>query len=384
MPMGFFEDTINQAWNNKSEFQAEREREATANMPPPSVTPVPVQPPDAVVVPQQEPTRITQLVNQGAPLTAQQYKTGVIDYLMTNKGYSYEDAARLMAPSIAAYEQQESANNERLSYELAAKMENNPIDSTDYRMNALKLLKLNPALGKFYLKEGIGRRDLWNRQNVLADRAAARQQKLSDMQYNADLQIQNKMRWQQLQEAYAKQQALNKVKQLMDVGYDEKTATAAVLGVGNRIGGMSGNAAGVGIKSSEIKDLKNFIDGLNEQASNIEASGGQVPNDLKERILHFQKQYDTYYNNRFGYQNWQQKVDNLISRNGGIDENLVRALRAGSGLQPDDANPNHPINQYLAAKGYRGTQRRTVREEQVYCERMRSRTFERKEIIKWH
>ncbi len=362
MPMGFFEDTINQAWNNKSEFQAEREREATANMPPPAVTPVTVQPPVSVVALQQEPARITQLVDQGAPLTAKQYKTGVIDYLMTNKGYSYEDAAQLMAPSIAAYEQQEAANNERLSYELAAKMENTPLDSTDYRMNALKLLKLNPALGKFYLKEGIGRRDLWNRQNVLADRAAARQQKLSDMQYNADLQIQNKMRWQQLQEAYAKQQALNKVKQLMDVGYDEKTATAAVLGVGNRIGGMSGNAAGVGIKSSEIKDLKNFIDGLNEQASNIEASGGQVPNDLKERILHFQKQYDTYYNNRFGYQNWHQKVDNLISRNGGIDENLVRALRAGSGLQPDDANPNHPINQYLAAKGYRETQRRTVRE----------------------
>lgn len=361
MPMGFFEDTINQAWNNKSEFQAEREREAAANMPPPTVTPVPVQPPVAVVAPQQEPARITQLMDQGAPLTAQQYKTGVIDYLMTTKGYTYEDAARLMAPSIAAYEQKEAANNERLSYELAAKMESTPIDSPDYRMNALKLLKLNPALGKFYLKEGIGRRDLWNRQNVLADRAAAHQQKLSDMQYNADLQIQNKMRWQQLQEAYAKQQALNKVKQLIDAGYDEKTATAAVLGVGNRIGGMSGTATG-GIKPSEIKDLKTLIDGLNEQASNIEASGGKVPDDLKARILHFQKAYDEYYNNRFGYQNWQQKVDSLISRNGGIDENLVRALRAGSGLQPDDANPNHPINQYLAAKGYKGAQRRTVRE----------------------
>ena len=133
------------------------------------------------------------------------------------------------------------------------------------------------------------------------------------------------------------------------------------MGVANRIGGASGNAIG-GIKPSEMKDLKTLIDGLNEQASNIEAGGGKVPDDLKARILHFQKVYDGYYNNRFGYQSWQQKVEDLINRNGGIDENLVRALRTGSGLQPDDANPNHPINQFLAAKGYRGAQRRTVRE----------------------
>ena len=52
---------------------------------------------------------------------------------MTTKGYSYEDAARLMAPDIAAYERQEAENNEKKSYEIAAQLENTPIDSTDYR-----------------------------------------------------------------------------------------------------------------------------------------------------------------------------------------------------------------------------------------------------------
>jgi len=189
MPNGIFADTVEQAWNNRSSFDAAREKEMQANMPAPPpvaeqvVTPaVPAATPQPAAQPENSnllfpETSATQVVNQGAgkKMTAQEYKTGVIDYLMTKKGYSYEDAERLMAPNISAYAQREALENQKKADALASQLDLLPIDSPAYRAGAFQLAKLDPARGQLYLKDGVSRKDLWHRQNQLSDREEARQ-----------------------------------------------------------------------------------------------------------------------------------------------------------------------------------------------------------------
>lgn len=356
MPYNIFaNNVIDQTWNNKSEFQLAREKEAAENTPAPSM---PVQP--AMPVQQQDPPGITRLIDQGAqqsPLTAQQYKTGVIDYLMTTKGYSYEDAVRLMAPDIAAYERQEAENNEKKSYEIAAQLENTPIDSTDYRMNALRLLKLNPTLGKYYLKEGVGRRDIWNR-------ATQRQQRQEDMRFNADLQFDNKLRWLKMQEAFKQEQIQSKIRQLVGAGMDERSATAAVLGAGGRGNGAYGNNGAV--SQGDYKWAEDTINGLNEKLDGLKAenpnaqlspaeiqlynSAAQIRNLAnQQRLARYglsQQQGQQQKVNVNDYNQLKPMLQALVQKNGGkFDKNIAMLVRKYAGLDPNNNNPNEFVNE---------------------------------------
>lgn len=314
------------------------------------------------------PTAATQMAAQGNTVarrkpTAAEYEAGVINYLVNNRGYSYEDAQQLMAPRIQAYKVQEAAENRNMADNLIAEMQNMKIDSPEYRQAAFQLYRLDPKMGEFMMKEGISPREQYLRGQKLEDLQTARQQKREDMQFNADMQLRNRLEWLKTQSAYTQQQAANRVNQLMRyAGLDEKSAWLAVLG-----GGRNGSAAAANTGVSK-DDYKRATEGL--KALDDEVAEGRLTNPNFQLSPEKQRQYNMLYavkqrgDNEFFARNGvgQQKqqptkinfndynslkpaLQRLVERNGGkFSKDIARLVRQRAGLDPDNNNPNEFLN----------------------------------------
>ena len=315
------------------------------------------------------PTAATQMAAQGNTVarrkpTAAEYEAGVINYLVNNRGYSYEDAQQLMAPRIQAYKVQEAAENRNMADNLIAEMQNMKIDSPEYRQAACQLYRLDPKMGEFMMKEGIGPREQYLRGQKLDDQKTAMQQKMDYARFNADLQLQNKLEWLKTQSAYTQQQAANRVSQLMRyAGLDEKSAWLAVLG-----GGRNGSAAAANTGVSK-DDYKRATEGL--KALDDEVAEGRLTNPNFQLSPEKQQQYNKLYavkqrgDNEFFARNGvgQQKqarrvkinpndynsvgpfIQAVVAKNKGFNKDVARAIRASLGFNPDDNSPNNFVNQ---------------------------------------
>jgi len=331
----------------------------------PTVSPATVQAPT--------PTAATQVVAQGNNAatrkpTAAEYEAGVINYLVNNRGYSYEDAQQLMAPRIHAYRVQEEAENKAAADNLINELSAMKIDDPAYRQKALQLLQLNPQMGGYMLKEGLSPREQY-----LYDRN--RRDKREDQVFNANMQFDNRKRLMDLQNAYTQQQVLNRVQQLMQYGdMDERTAWATVLGGGRNGRGASGANANDGMVSDkdykmaedEVKTLTekwnegrlenpNFQLSPQEQQRFNNASalmnlrrnqayarygiGQQQPRPLNERV------------NFNDYNSVLPFIHHIVEGNKGkFDKSVAQFIRKSAGLDPNNNNPNEFINEILKSE----------------------------------
>lgn len=322
----------------------------------PAVSPTPTQAPT--------PTMATQVVAQGNNIatrkpTAAEYEAGVINYLVNNRGYSYEDAQQLMAPRIHAYRVQEEAENKAMADNLINELSTMRIDDPAYRQKAMQLLQLNPQMGGYMLKEGISPREQY-----VYDRN--RRDKREDQVFNANLQLDNAQRRAQMQQAIAQQQVLNRVQQLMQYGgMDERTAWATVLG-GGRGGRGASSAGNTGVSSA---DYKRAVDGL--KALDDEVAEGRLENPNFQLSPQKQQQYnmlaavkqrgDNEFFARNGvampqqqrqrvnvsdYNQLKPMLQALVQRNGGkFDKNIAMLVRQYAGLDPNNNNPNEYLNE---------------------------------------
>ena len=322
----------------------------------PAVSPAPTQAP--------APTAATQVVAQGNNIatrkpTAAEYEAGVINYLVNNRGYSYEDAQQLMAPRIHAYRVQEEAENKAMADNLINELSTMKIDDPAYRQKALQLLQLNPQMGGYMLKEGLSPREQY-----VYDRN--RRDKREDQVFNANMQFDNRKRIMDLQNAYTQQQVLNRVQQLMQYGgMDERTAWATVLG-GGRNGRGANGTTNAGVSSA---DYKRAVDGL--KALDDEVAEGRLENPNFQLSPQKQQQYnmlaavkqrgDNEFFARNGVSRPQQQrvqinpndynsvgpfIQWAVENNGGkLTPDLERAIRAKLGFNPDDNSPNNFVNQ---------------------------------------
>lgn len=366
-------NSVMDAWN-KSAFNQARENEAQAAMAeqqkqllasiPQNV--VPQQEQASAVVTQQPtaPTRITQLAEQGAvpqKPTAQEYEMRAINYLM-NKGYDYDEASQLMAPKIQMYRMQEAVDNRNKADALAAQLDQLPIDSDAYRTGALQLYRLDPQIGGLYMKDGIGRREMYM-QNL------NRQNKREDMQYNADFQLRNQLQRMQAQEAYRQQLVQNKISQLVGAGYSPQQATAMVLGVGGRANANIANGANNSgnVSKDDYKWATDTISGLQEKLDALKAENPNAQLSAQEQQLYgnavmirnlANQQRMARYGLGQNQQGQRQKINvgdynqlkpmlqALVQKNGGkFDKNIAMLVRKYAGLDPNNNNPNEYLNE---------------------------------------
>lgn len=311
--------------------------------------------------PQPVPTQpTTQIATQGMGRrpTLQDYQAFALDYL-AKKGYDYDEAMELMRPEFQAFAVREQAQNQALADDLVGRMQSMDIASPEYRQAAFQLYRLDPKLGQFMLKEGIGPKELYtynrNRQDRIADREATNKAQLSNMLQRA-----------QVQQMIRQQQQENQVRQLMQYGnMDERTARLAVYdGRGGRIGATTG---GGGVSE---KDYKRAAEGL--KALDDEIAEGMIANPKFQLSPEKQQQYNMLYaikqrgDNEFyarnGVQPQQQKqqstkinfndynslkpaLQRLVERNGGkFSKDIARLVRQRAGLDPDNNNPNEYLN----------------------------------------
>ena len=322
--------------------------------------------------PQPVPTQpVTQVANRGMRRmpTVEEYTARAINYL-TDKGYDYEDALNLMRPKIEAYKAEEAAYNRNAADNLIADMQNMRIDSPEYRQAAFQLYRLDPQMGTFMLKEGIGPRELYTRGQKLEDAATARQQKREDLLYNNELQFQNKLRWLKTQDEYKQQQYANLAQQYINAGYSPKEAWFYALG-GGRSGKGASSATGTGGVSKD--DYKRAVDGLKAFVEKIAEKRLEDPS--YQLSPEEQQQYNWLYavkqkgDNEFFARNGvnvqqQQKpqqaqlnpndyysfgplLQDMVRKNGGMSKDVARALRKRLGFDPDDNSPNNFVNQVM-------------------------------------
>ena len=284
--------TVEQAWN-KSTFDDTREKEAAENMAKQQVATAQqlglLNNLPQGNAPVASPATATQVLAQGGAnvarsLTPQEYEVGVLNYLMNKKGYSYEDAAKLMAPEIALYQKQDAANKKQQAETLAAQLNNVPVDSDLYRAGAYRLAQLDPDIGKLYLTDAVSKKEKWLRNNAIADRNLARQQKREDAIWTAGQQMQNKIALMQLQDQYKQKQAENTYNFLVSKGYDPQQAIALAMGIRN--GGRTGAGSNSGLLSGITnQQLKVIQDEYNKMLEKVE--DGTLPESERGRFMHY-------------------------------------------------------------------------------------------------
>lgn len=317
------------------------------------------------------PTRMTQIAEQGAmprKPTSQEYEAHVINYLM-NKGYDFDEAQQLMMPKIQMYRMQEANENRQKADALAAQLDQLPIDSNEYRAGALQLYRLDPQIGGLYLKDGIGRRELY-----MQDRNRAN--KREDMQYNADFQLRNALRRMDAQEAYKIRQMETKYNLLVKNGVDPQQARYMVLGLAGR-GNNANGANNGGVKKEDydwaektIASLDEKLDGMraNNPNAQLSAQDIQMYNDAvtirnwanQQRVARYglggQQQQQKTKIDVNNYSVLKKMIQDTIAMNGGkFDKNVAMAVRKRAGLDPNNTNPNEWINEIFDREyKYRG------------------------------
>lgn len=308
--------------------------------------------------PQPVPTQpATQVASQGMGRrpTVDEYTTRAVKHLM-EKGYSYDDAMDLMRPGIAAYKAEQDAYDRKAADDLIGRMQSMDIASPEYRQAAFQLYRLDPKLGGFMLKEGIGPRE-----------AYLRNQKREDAAYNNEMSFQNYLRKLGIQEERQQKAIANKVQQLVDyAGVDRRTAMQMVLFGGGR----GGKGFSLGQSSVSEKDYKRAAEGL--KALDDEIAEGMLANPKFQLSPEKQQQYNMLYaikqrgdvefyqRNGVGvrqqqaprqkvnfndYNSLKPAIDNLVKQNGGkFDESIARFIRQKAGIGADNKNPEEFLN----------------------------------------
>lgn len=315
------------------------------------------------VAAQPAPTTATQMAAQGGSNvgrkpTPAEYEAGVINYLVNNRGYSYEDAAELMAPRIAMYKAQEEAENKAAADNLINELSTMPITDPAYRQKAIQLMQLNPQMGGYMLKEGLSPREQY-----VYDRN--RRDKREDQVFNTNLQFDNWVKRLNVQDARVKQQLADRVQTLINGGVDPQIAMLSVFGGGRGGRGTSG-AGNSGVSSA---DYKRAVDGL--KALDDEVAEGRLENPNFQLSPQKQQQYnmlaavkqrgDNEFFARNGVAQPQQQrqrvnvsdynqlkpmLQALVQRNGGkFDKNIAMLVRQYAGLDPNNNNPNEYLNE---------------------------------------
>lgn len=247
------------------------------------------------------PTTATQVANMGAEnasrkLTPQEYELGVLDYLMNKKGYSLEDAKSLMAPQIAMYKMRDVVDKQNQAKEIAAVLDNLPIDSDMYRKGVFQMAQLDPDLAKMYLAEMVTRKEQYNRGLKQQDNALARQQKREDSVWNADLQLRNKIAMLKASDAYTQQKVQNQYNWLVQNGMDKQQALATALGSYKGGGGKAGATNDGLLNSANLKLIQGEYDKMLEQLQN-----GTLPESQRARMMFFGKVLENNANRAAGY-----------------------------------------------------------------------------------
>lgn len=314
------------------------------------------------------PTAATQMAAQGNTVarrkpTAAEYEAGVINYLVNNRGYSYEDAQQLMAPRIQAYKVQEAAENRNMADNLIANMQNMKIDSPEYRQAAFQLYRLDPQMGTFMLKEGIGPREQYLRGQKLDDQQTAMQQRKELATFNSNLQFDNWMRKLGVQDARQQQQIATNFQRYKAVGLDDQTAMMYALGAGGR----RGSPVGVGGVTKD--DYKQAMEGKKALAEKIAENRAVNPDyqlspeeqDMWNMYDAVEKRQLAEFAQRNGIGQNKQKqpvkinpndynsvgpfIQWAVKQNKGFTPELARAIRAKLGFNPDDNSQNNFVNQ---------------------------------------
>lgn len=386
MPGIYDYNSVNDAWQNGSVMDMVNNQVAQPTQPAPQPTPQSTegivqpsvqnlqQPNNSVFNqthqaenPQPVPTQpATQVVSQGMNHrpTVDEYTARAIGYLR-DKGYSYEDAMQLMQPRIAAYKAEQDAYNRNAADDLIGRMQTMDIASPEYRQAAFQLYRLDPQMGQFMLKEGIGPRELYLQNQKREDAAVARQQKREDMQFNADLQIENKLRWLKAQDAYTQQRYANMAQQYINAGYSPKEAWAFAMG-GSR---GKGATVGGGVSAADYKrateGLKALMQKIDEKR--LEDPGYQLSPEEQQQynwLYAIKQKGDNEFYQRNGintqpqqrqkvklnpndYYSFGPVLQDMVRMNGGMSKDVARAMRAALGFDPDDNSPNNFVNQVM-------------------------------------
>ena len=302
----------------------------------------------------------TQIANQGMSRrpTLNDYKAFALDYL-TKKGYSYEDAMELMRPEFEIYAAREQEQNRAMADNLINEMQGMKIDSPEYRQAAFQLYRLDPKLGTFMLKEGIGPREQY-----------LRGQKREDAEYTNEMNFKNYLRKLGVQDERQQKAIADRIQQLVTYGgMDKETATRTVLFGG---GGRNGKNALVNGNSGVTKDdYKQAVEGKKALLAQIDERRMTNPDyqlsPYEQQLFNMydavEKRHNAEYalRNGYGQQQPQQAklnpndyysfgplLQDLVKMNGGkMSKDVARALRARLGFNPDDNSPNNFVNVVL-------------------------------------
>ena len=314
------------------------------------------------------PGAATQMAAQGNTVarrkpTAAEYEAGVINYLVNNRGYSYEDAQQLMAPRIQAYKVQEAAENRNMADNLIASMQNMKIDSPEYRQAAFQLYRLDPQMGTFMLKEGIGPREQYLRGQKLEDQQTAMQQKMDYARFNSQLQLGNALQRMRAQDAYTQQRMQSQIDFLVKNGMNPQQAVLQVVGGGGR----RGSSVGTGGVTKD--DYKQAMEGKKALAEKIAENRAVNPDyqlspeeqDMWNMYDAVEKRQLAEFAQRNGIGQNKQKqpakinpndynsvgpfIQWAVEQNKGFTPELARAIRAKLGFNPDDNSQNNFVNQ---------------------------------------
>ena len=309
------------------------------------------------------PTAATQMAAQGGNVatrrpSTEEFAAWTINHLVNNKGYSYEDAQRLMEPRIAAYAAREKAENRAMADNLISEMQNMKIDSPKYRQAAFQLYRLDPKMGEFMLKEGIGPREQY-----------LRGQKREDTVFANEMNFKNYLRKLGVQSERQQKAIADKIQQLVEYGgMDRNTATQMVLFGGGRNGGRRTATDDGGVSEKDYKmvtgRLKELLakqdEGMQTNPDYRLSASEQDEFNRLSQIANLAKQ-QLYQKYNVGQQQPKQQakldpnnyysfgplLQDLVKRNGGMSKDVARALRARLGFNPDDNSPNNFVNQVM-------------------------------------
>ena len=299
----------------------------------------------------------TQIANQGMSRrpTLNDYKAFALDYL-TKKGYSYEDAMELMRPEFEIYAAREQEQNRAMADNLINEMQGMKIDSPEYRQAAFQLYRLDPKLGTFMLKEGIGPREQY-----------LRGQKREDAEYANEMNFKNYLRKLGVQDERQQKAIADRIQQLVTYGgLDLQTATRMVMLGGGRNGRNALANTDNGLVSE--KDYKLVMGRLKELQTKQDEGMLTNPNyrlsadeqDEFNRLSQIATLARQQLYNKYGIgQKQQQKVQInpndynsvgpfiqwAVAQNKGFTPELARAIRYKLGFNPDDNSPNNFVNQ---------------------------------------
>lgn len=151
------------------------------------------------VLPANNPTgaeTVTQLAEQGAsqPFNAQQRMNSAIQYLMDKKGYSPEDAAAILNPYMAGWQEREAQENKAAADNIMQQLGSGELSDADYKQRLIQLANLGDYgrnAANVYGRDLVSGQDKWRaqQQQAIANQRFAQQQALNNANNQARLQL---------------------------------------------------------------------------------------------------------------------------------------------------------------------------------------------------